>query len=192
MNTVLRSSLAALLCMATSGCLSSNPPVPVRHFAPPVPTPERGAGEVALTEPRVTGPAFLDERMVWRRSDVEVAVDDVHRWTARPADLVQEALRATLFDAGRFRPTTDRAAAWLEARLLAFEGGLGGASRARVALAVRLGRPDGGPVTARIFEADAPLAGTTPEELARAMGKAMRALLDDVAEWCRVELAAGR
>lgn len=182
-NRLLLLALASFPCTA---CLSTAPPLLVRYFEPDVRAVEasspRGAPRL-LRLANVSARASLRDRMVWRPSAFETTFDERNRWTAAPPELVEEVLKEALFVRGPFVPAEVRPAPSLWIHLTAFEGVLGEAPYARVALVATLFSRDESPSASQSFESSAPLVAETPEALARGMTDALEALLPQLIDW---------
>lgn len=189
--------LACLCALALPGCITPRPAATVRFYEPPAlpidPAPT-GAAAPRLNLLRVQAPAHLGQAMVWRRSDVELAFDERHRWAAEPSAQVDEALLHALFVRGPFRPQEGRTAARLEVRLVAYEGLLERRPLARVALIASYSPADplGAGTDTRRFEADVQLARSSPEALAHGIGEALREVLSELLTWLAEREAPGR
>ena len=87
-----RQAAFVILLLGATSCLSQGEVDMPRYFHPRAGVAEQAA---SLTVRRVTAAGYLSERMMWRLSNVEVAYDDLNRWAAPPATLIEEALRGT-------------------------------------------------------------------------------------------------
>lgn len=170
-------ALGALL----PGCISGGAPPPaVRWFdpMPPAAAASATAPDAALPPLRlqpVLAAPHLDRRFLLRIGPREVMFDEVHRWTADPADVVAAALARELF-AGRGRPQGGAARdAVLAVTVTAFEIDLQGAPRAVVELHARW--PGGN----RAFRAEAAAPDRAPERLAAAMAEALGRAIAELA-----------
>lgn len=168
-----------------TGCLSQNPPLPTRYFEP-----ERSRGERDATWPgrpvqaiHASAPSHLRDRMAWRISAVEMAFDDTHRWVAEPAAMVEDALRAELHERGGFSPAATTKDNVLEVIVDSFEGRLNEPRIARIELQARFHTENRQSTLLRRFHAEAPLADTGPEALARGIGIALREAAGDILDW---------
>lgn len=162
------------LTAGLQGCLSSNPPLPLRYFEPaveaiePVERPE-------LVVDRIVAAPYLDQRMVWRLSDVELAYDERNRWVASPSDLVGAAAQRAIHG-------SETGASRLRIEVTAFEG-IEETGEAYVELLCTSSSARDRTAQHRRFSARAPLDGDRPDDLARAMGKALSSTMRDAARW---------
>lgn len=180
---------AALLALAASalltGCLSPGPPLEVRSFEPaaearlePTGTPHR------LLLGSVTARAHLDVPMAWRVSGVELKFEQGERWSAPPARLVEDRLRALLYGDGAFVPSPGKTSRRLELVLERFEGRAGDLPRAEVALRASLMDADQA-VEIQRFEASEALEGSRGVDLAHGLGSALDRCVLQLAAWLR-------
>jgi ABC-type uncharacterized transport system auxiliary subunit len=96
--------IAGAMCYMTSACVGSRPIhyYTINHPAVPAPA-ARPDGSVLLIG-RITTPEPLqDGRIRYRAGSNEVGAYEYHRWTERPAAIVQDLLMQTLRDSGEFR-----------------------------------------------------------------------------------------
>lgn len=175
-----------LLCglSACSGLLGPQEPLPVRWFEPALPAvetapPVPGAPELRLAP--VIGARRLRERVVWRHSEVEYDYHALWRWTEDPAQVVQRALSAALFERGLARRSTRADAATLLVELERFELSTESGPRASLAWRARLEGPDGRTLLERRMTASTPLEAAEPEALARELGALTAQLADELA-----------
>ena len=112
-----------LLAVGSVGCLSPSPPANPRYFLPNLdvtpPATDGTSSPASIRLNRVLSAPHLRENLVWRVSDVEIGLDDMHRWGAPPADLVELSLRKTLYQNRRFQDSSQGPT--LQIHLLAFE-----------------------------------------------------------------------
>ena len=176
----MRTFLLILFAGSLAGCLSQNPPPKVRWFLPSVDSSSQSARteRVPLQLMRVTASSHLRDAMVWRSGDVEIFFDELNKWGATPAELVQDALEDVFFS-GAFTPTTSASGARIEVDVRAFEGTQ---TDARIELVVSL-RLDSGTWIQQSFAASEALKGRSADELARALGVALERAATDVGAW---------
>ena len=181
----MRTLLLILLGGSLAGCLSQNPPPKVRWFMPAVDVSAASARteRAPLQLMRVTASSHLRDAMVWRGGDVELFFDELNKWGATPAELVQDALEDVFF-AGAFTPTTSASSSRIEVDVRAFEGAQ---AEARIELVASL-RLESGAWIQRAFSASEQLKGRGAEELARALGRALERVAVDVGAWAETRL----
>jgi ABC-type uncharacterized transport system auxiliary subunit len=169
MNAI-RCSGPMLAAALLAGCLSTGAPPPaVRWFDPTPPAPAGGGSAGSpLRLQRVTAAPHLDRRFAVRVGPREFTFDDLHRWTAEPALLVQAAVEQELFGSGAFARSEDRESPVLEVHVVAFELDLTGQPSARVER--RAGLAGG---AAHSYGARAAAAGRDPAALCAAMAAAL-------------------
>lgn len=95
---------AVLLACAMTGCISARSPHYYTLSVPPVAT--RAAGPqfpVRLVVGRLNAPHLLrDDRVVYGMSDVELGVDEYHRWAEPPTEMIQRLLVEHLRRSGQY------------------------------------------------------------------------------------------
>jgi len=134
------SSLFVLGCALTD---KSEPLVP-RYFSPERPgevarpgvTPATAAPELRLGH--ITGASYLDERIVYRDSAVELGYYAERRWTEAPEEYLRRRIGRVLFEERGLRHVVSGAAPTLEIELTAFEEIRKPKRIARVQVSVRL------------------------------------------------------
>jgi ABC-type uncharacterized transport system auxiliary subunit len=173
-----------------SACLLSSPPEPARYFRPDTMTPaasvvddvkSAGSNASALRLRRVTAAAHLNERIVWRMSDVEFGFYDSRRWTELPAHYVEQLLSRELFELRGLRRATAGAVPTLRVELLAFDEVLTPEHEARIEVWVLLVDQDRIARLERTFTAAQPIAENDPVSFTRALGRALNDLVARVA-----------
>jgi len=184
-----------LIIVACAGCLTQGEFRPTRFYtltlqaredANPAPLP------VNVSLRRFTASARYGQRMVRRKSAVEVTYDEYHRWSEAPDELVSQTLCRALEQRGLFRTligpdidiVTDVA---IEGRLLSFEQNP--EDNAVCSLAVILRRnSDGKVLWAGTPTARTPVKGKSRSDLARAMSRSLEQVADQCAEaWRKIE-----
>ena len=180
---LIRWTLLALL-LGAGACVS--PPDPPRYFRPlpPERADERAAAPLSsarLTLARIEAAEHLGERIVWRRSEVELGFYDQERWTEPPARFLEVALARELF-ARRGLRHAERGAPELQLRLLAMEEILLPQHKARVRVWVRLVDPLREALLERWVEAEVPVAAEEAPALARAVGVALDEVVREIAD----------
>lgn len=181
----IRSLLIVSCLLASTSCLSQTPPETVRWFMPAVDSFELDAG----TDQRpmrllpMASRSHLREAMVWRLSPVELFFDEQERWGARPADIVQGVFEDALFANGPFVRSEARDAIALSIELHAFEGVY--AQDDMAVCEVFVVHDDGQLVRQKKFRVTSPLSSREPDELARALGKALGNLAVQLRDWAQ-------
>jgi len=189
---------AALL---VSGCLLGNGSPPPRYFVPESTAAsdpqEIGSPQSAATAPsvklgQVGAVAYIGERIVWRRSEVERGIYEQRRWLEPPAHYVERALVQQLFDAGKLRRVESGPVPTVDAELLAFDEILTPIHEAYVEIAVSLHDPRDATLYERTLSAHEPIADADPASVARAMGRALDTVVAEAAREivARVQLPA--
>jgi cholesterol transport system auxiliary component len=138
--------LCALSSLGAPGCAltSKSEPSAPRYFSPERPggparsgpRPTGPTGELRLG--RVSGPAFLDERLVYRDSAHELGYYQERRWTEAPDQYLSRRLAHVLFEERGLHRVVAGAAATLEVELVAFEEIRAPRRAARVEVIARL------------------------------------------------------
>ncbi|MEX2208305.1 MAG: ABC-type transport auxiliary lipoprotein family protein [Myxococcota bacterium] len=179
-----RLGIAAALLLAA--CLAPRQPAEPRYFSPgfaPSASAANGnAVSISASAPelrlrRVTAADYLRRRIVWRRG-VEVGFYDLLRWTQPPASYVEARLAHELFEKRGLRRATRPDAPSLTVELLTFDDVLEPAHEGVVALAVRLADASQQALLDRTFITRRPVAGDTPDAVARALGEALDEAID--------------
>jgi len=154
-----------------SGC-SSSPEAP-RFFSPPhqVPTPAHLTSLTLVLAPSTSG-QHLGDRIMWRRSDVEVGFYDQERWTQPPVRYLDRALSDALFVTSGLR-RYERESPALAVQLVTFEEVLLPKHEIRVELRALLVDAEGAALLERRFAAKRPVASEDAEAMARAFGQAL-------------------
>lgn len=179
---------ASLGCLALAGCSSTEGP---RFFSPPHEVPAAAAAtSVTLTlAPSVSG-QHLGDRIMWRRSDVEVGFYDQERWTQPPSRYLDRALSDALFVAGGLR-RSERGGTALAVELVSFEEVLLPGHEVRVELRALLVDAAGQALLERRFAATHEVASEDAEAMARAFGKALDAAVAELSREVLETLAKG-
>jgi ABC-type uncharacterized transport system auxiliary subunit len=91
-------------CLA-AGCVSARTP---RYYRlNPFPTATQSSAspfQVSLLVGRLTAPRILrDDRVVYGMSDVELGVDEYHRWTEPPTEMIEDLLVQQLRHSGQYK-----------------------------------------------------------------------------------------
>jgi cholesterol transport system auxiliary component len=193
--------LAAMAATLVLGCAltDKNSPIVPRYFSPERPvdgarsTP-RAAGAVGeLRMGHIGSAANLDERLVYRDSAYEVGYYSERRWTEAPEEYLKRQLAGALFEERSLRRVVGGPAPTLEVDLVAFEEVRVPTRLARVQVNVRLHdqhlvrweqtltveQPE---IVAR--------GGDHADEMVQALGVALRAVVERIADRVVTELAA--
>jgi ABC-type uncharacterized transport system auxiliary subunit len=93
-----------LVCLAT-GCTTARAPHYYRlNLAPTAPQSNAAAIPVSILVGRFSAPRILrDDRVVYGMSDVELGVDEYHRWTESPTEMTEELLVEKLRRSGQYK-----------------------------------------------------------------------------------------
>jgi ABC-type uncharacterized transport system auxiliary subunit len=98
--------VALLLCaVLAAGCVSARSPRYYTISVPrAVPQPAEAQFPVTLVVGRLYSPHLLrDDRVVYGMSDVELGVDEYHRWAEPPTGMIERLLTERLRTSGRYR-----------------------------------------------------------------------------------------
>lgn len=188
--------LARLLPLAllAAACLEPRPAADARYFVPARPAPAEASARAAESGPelrlrRVTAADYLRVRMVWRRG-VEVGFYELYRWTEPPAGYVEARLADDLFARQGLRRVTRPSAPALGVQLARFDEVLEPEHEGVVSLSVLLTDPAQVAILERTVTARRPIAGETPEEVARALGEALSEATETVSREVAAALGA--
>ena len=93
-----------LACLA-AGCVSAKSPRYYRLSLAPVAAQSNTAPfQASILVGRLTAPRILrDDRVVYGMSDVEMGVDEYHRWTEPPTEMIEELLVQRLRRSGQYK-----------------------------------------------------------------------------------------
>jgi ABC-type uncharacterized transport system auxiliary subunit len=93
-----------LACLA-AGCVSAKSPRYYRlSLAPAAAQSNSAPFQVSILVGRLTAPRILrDDRVVYGMSDVEMGVDEYHRWTEPPTEMVEDLLVQRLRRSGQYK-----------------------------------------------------------------------------------------
>jgi cholesterol transport system auxiliary component len=197
-----KTALALSLALALPGCALTSKAdlMDIRYFtlawqeAPPSPSPGRPSAEgPRLRLGRITASSHLRNRMVYRLSDVEVAVYEDRRWTERPEEYVRRALAQALFEERPIVHAVSGGGPAIDVELLAFDevhGKSGRAARVTIRYAVQDDRTvfDAESVTVEVeIRGDA----EEPENTAVSMGAALHKVVEQIASRVASQLKAG-
>jgi uncharacterized lipoprotein YmbA len=175
----------AVLALA-AGCLSPPPPPPpVAMYC----LDGRPSGKASVAAPssaaaagaqlrlrHVRAPSYLDDRIVWRDSEVRIGFYSTRKWCEPPASTVERALGHALFTTGGFVRAEEKAPE-LEVELTAFEEVLAPHHEARVALDLRIVDGDGRALPVRTIVETRSVPDRTGPAFARAMETTLEAAM---------------
>jgi len=93
-----------LACLA-AGCVSARSPRYYRLNLAPVAAQSSGSPvPVSILVGRLSAPRILrDDRVVYGMSDVELGVDEYHRWTEAPTEMIEQLLVERLRRSGQYK-----------------------------------------------------------------------------------------
>lgn len=196
MKTLVMAALAALSGCALSGCAltSKSDPVDAHYFTPERPgsAPPRALPQfprLALRMGRIAAGSSIRDRLVFRSSDHEIGYYEERRWTEEPEVYLSRALASTLFEERGLERVVAGSAPTLDVSLVSFEEIRSPRRTARVQVTVVL-QDDRAVRLERTLLVDRPVNGkpgdVTP--LVEALGDALRAAVDEIAERTIVEL----
>jgi len=178
----------ALIALLLPACLTSKAPT-MHHDRLDLGEVSKGPSTPAVltVDDLAVDGVYDDIRIAYRTSDVELERYAYHRWMAPPGTLVADALRNALADTDRLTEVLrrDRSAAdlALTGRLFRFEevDETPTEWKAAIGLELRLWdlREDQ-QVRAKTFEREEPMEERNPASLARALGRAVAGIVDDV------------
>ena len=191
--------LCALSALFAAGCAltTKSEPTAPRYFSPEragdVTRPAtRQAGPMAeLRLGRVSAASHLDERIVYRDSEYELGYYQERRWTESPDQYLKRRLARVLFEERGLLRVVGGAAATLELELVAFEEIRAPKRLARVQVTTRL-HDQRSVRWEETLTVDQPVAATGDgaDVMVEALGTALRAVVDRVADRVVRELAA--
>jgi ABC-type uncharacterized transport system auxiliary subunit len=93
-----------LACLA-AGCVSARSPRYYRLSLAPATTQSNVSPfQVSILVGRLTAPRILrDDRVIYGMSDVELGVDEYHRWTEPPTEMIEDLLVQQLRHSGQYK-----------------------------------------------------------------------------------------
>lgn len=178
------------LLLSVPGCAltSKAEPLSVRYFTPrwePASGgPDRGSADgPRLRLGRISSSSHLRHRIVYRSSDVEVAMYEDRRWTEKPEEYVRRALARALFEERPLVQAVSGGGPALDIELLAFDEVHrkdGRAARVTLHYAVQ---DDRTVLDAQSMTVDVEVRGDIddPENMAAAMGAALHEMAERLA-----------
>lgn len=93
------------LTLVAAGCVSARSPRYYFLTTPPI-TPQAGVQQfpVTILVGRLNAPRVLrDDRVVYGMSDVELGVDEYHRWSEPPTEMIEQLLVERLRHSGQYK-----------------------------------------------------------------------------------------
>ncbi len=98
-------SWTIFLACLTAGCVSARSPRYYRLNLAPVATQSNASSvPVSILVGRLSAPRILrDDRVVYGMSDVELGVDEYHRWTEPPTEMIEQLLVERLRRSGQYK-----------------------------------------------------------------------------------------
>jgi ABC-type uncharacterized transport system auxiliary subunit len=93
-----------VVCLA-AGCTTARAPRYYRlSLAPATPQSSASPFQVSILVGRLSAPRILrDDRVVYGMSDVELGVDEYHRWTEPPTEMIEDLLVQRLRHSGQYK-----------------------------------------------------------------------------------------
>jgi uncharacterized lipoprotein YmbA len=180
-------ALTPLLLLA--GCLSRQDSIEFHDLVAPLePLDLREApGLRELRFPAVVDRVELRRGLLWRVTDTELVVDEQHRWTRSPAELLDERLRDLLLAGGGFRATLRPGVPTLEVELVRCDGDLRGEPGVAVVELV-LGLDSSDAQHRHRLRVEEPLARRDADAQAAAVGRALSRAAEGAESWLRARL----
>ncbi|MCC6748790.1 MAG: membrane integrity-associated transporter subunit PqiC [Deltaproteobacteria bacterium] len=180
------------LCAAGCALLSKSAPIEPRYYSPERPSDlPKAAPQPPGTPPpelrlgRVHGVSHLDELLVFRQTASELGYYRLRRWTEVPAEYLKRRLSRVLFEERGLRQTMGGGGPTLEVQLTAFEELRTPRHLARVQTIVRL-HDERAVRWQETVTVDLPVvaarSGDTSDAVVEALGRAMRATVDRIAD----------
>ncbi|WP_437662023.1 ABC-type transport auxiliary lipoprotein family protein [Sorangium sp. So ce1182] len=195
---IAKTLLFALLLSAPGCALTSKAePLSVRYFTPKWEVAPRAPDRASADGPRlrlgrISSSSHLRQQIVYRSSDVEVAMYDDRRWTEKPEEYVRRALARALFEERPLVQAVSGGGPALDIELLAFDEVHrkdGRAARITLHYAVQ---DDRTVLDAQSMTVDVEVRGDTddPENVAAAMGAALHEIAERLASRVASRLTA--
>jgi cholesterol transport system auxiliary component len=196
-----RLSVAVLSVCGIGGCalFSKSAPISPQYFSPerpadlprPVSAHLDSAAELRLG--RVDSAANLGEMIVYRDSSSEVGYYRLRRWTEAPEQYLRRRLARVLFEERGLREVVSGGGPTLDVQLAAFEEVRAPTRLARVQVVVRL-HDERAVAWEETITVEQPVAvstgGDEGDAAVESIGRALRAVVDQVADRLVRELAA--
>jgi cholesterol transport system auxiliary component len=192
--------IAAVAACGVGGCalLSKSAPIKPRYFSPERPGDVPQAASLQTGPPaelrlgRVGSVANLEEMLVFRDSPREVGYYRLRRWSEAPEQYLRRRLARVLFEERGLREVVGGGGPTLDVKLTAFEEVRGPRRRARVQVIARL-HDDRLVTWEETVTVELPVVvargGDPADASVEAIGKALRATVDRIADRVVLELA---
>jgi cholesterol transport system auxiliary component len=184
----LLTGLIALLCILSAACVGGRP---IHYYAinPPAATTAapKPDGPALLIGRIATPEALQDGRIRYRSGSNEVGAYEYHRWTERPAAMVQDLLLRTLRASGKYREVQEASTAAagdyvVRGKLYELEEIDNPGIRTRVSLRLELlDRKTGMVVWNRHYDRDDPVEGKTIHEVVLSLERNLQHVIADAA-----------
>ena len=180
--------LIALLCIVSAACVGGRP---INYYAINPPAASAAAprpdGPVLLIGRIATAEALQDGRIRYRSGSNEVGAYEYHRWTERPAAIVQDLLLRTLRASGKYRQVQEASTAaagdyLVRGKLYELEEIDNPGIRTRVSLRLELlDRKTGIVVWNHHYDRDEPVEGKTIHEVVLSLERNLQQVITDAA-----------
>jgi ABC-type uncharacterized transport system auxiliary subunit len=188
--------LIAALCIMHAACVGGRP---IHYYSLNPPAAATGNSRpdgLALLIGRIATPeALQDGRIRYRSGSNEVGAYEYHRWTERPATMVQDLLLRTLRASGKYRVVQEASTAaagdyLVRGKLYELEEIDNPGIRTRVSLRLELlDRKTGMVVWNRYYDRDEPVEGKTIPDLVLSLEHNLQQLIADAASGIDVFLS---
>ena len=180
--------LIALLCLVSAACVGGRP---IHYYAINPPATATAAfrpdGPALLIGRIATPEALQDSRIRYRSGSNEVGAYEYHRWTERPAAMVQDLLLRTLRASGKYREVQEASTAaagdyLVRGKLYELEELDNSGIRTRVSLRLELlDRKTGMVVWNQHYDRDEPVEGKTMHEVVLSLERNLQRVIGDAA-----------
>jgi ABC-type uncharacterized transport system auxiliary subunit len=184
----LLSGFIAVICIMSPACVGGRP---IHYYAvhpPAAATATSRPDGPALLIGRITTPeALQDGRIRYRSGSNEVGAYEYHRWTERPATMVQDLLLRTLRASGKYREVQEASTTavgdyLVRGKLYELEEIDNPGIRTRVSLRLELlDRKTGMVVWNRNYDRDEPVEGKTIHEVVLSLERNLQQVIADAA-----------
>ena len=182
----LLTGLIALLCIVSAACVGGRP---INYYAINPPAASAAAprpdGPALLIGRIATSEALQDGRIRYRSGSNEVGAYEYHRWTDRPAVMVQDLLLRTLRASGKYRQVQEASTAaagdyLVLGKLYELEEIDNPGIRTRVSLRLELlDRKTGVVVWNRHYDRDEPVEGKTIHEVVLSLERNLQQVITE-------------
>jgi ABC-type uncharacterized transport system auxiliary subunit len=179
---------AGALCCLLTACVGGRPIhyYTINHPAPAA-TASKPDGPVVLIGRITTPEALQDGRIRYRAGSNEVGAYEYHRWTERPAVMVQDQLLQALRDSGKFRQVMELSSSaggdyLIRGRLNEFAEIDDPGIQTRVSLHLEMvDRKTGAPVWAHDYKRDEPVNSKTMKDVVSSMEHNLQQVIGEAA-----------